>query len=52
MTGAPVQLLALLDGLPGRLAAGDPDVVRPLAAHTGNVGAALVIGAAGGPLHR
>lgn len=48
MTG-PIQLLAMLGNLPGRLAAGDPDVVRPLAAVTGTPGAALVVGAEGRP---
>ncbi len=51
MTTTPVQLLALLGDLPGRLAAGDPDVVRPLASLAGAQGAALVFGAGGRPLH-
>lgn len=48
MTG-PVQLLALLGDLPGRIAAGDPDVVRPLKGLTGTAGAGLVLGAEGRP---
>ncbi|PTT63766.1 LLM class flavin-dependent oxidoreductase [Arthrobacter sp. HMWF013] len=48
MTGT-IQLLALLGDLPARLAAGDPDLVRPLASVTGTLGAALVAGAEGRP---
>jgi hypothetical protein len=52
MTG-PVQLLALLGDLPAQLAAGDADVVRPLASLAGTTGAApataLVLGTEGRP---
>ncbi|PVZ53853.1 hypothetical protein [Arthrobacter sp. H-02-3] len=50
MTASPFQLLALQGDLPGRLAAGDPDVVRPLAAFTGHSGAGLVLGEESRPL--
>ncbi|MFC9772596.1 MULTISPECIES: hypothetical protein [unclassified Pseudarthrobacter] len=45
----PIQFLALHGDFPARLAAGDPDVVRPLSRLTGTTGAALVLGAEGRP---
>jgi len=50
MTATPASLIALHGDLPGRLAAGDPDVVRVLSQHPGHSAAALVLGAEDRPL--